>query len=99
MSNTSITNGDSQSQPLYGNVAELISRANTTTTVPAWQIGTLGHSWTVRAFARTVRPLRGPSDFPCRTVWGCTRTTTWHPNSSEHNRTEHQTVQHRVGPL
>jgi hypothetical protein len=57
---------------------ELISRANITTVVPAWQIDALGHGRTVRAFVRTVRPLRGPSGFPCRTVQG-TRTTTWCP--------------------
>jgi hypothetical protein len=51
MSNTSATNGDSQPQPLYGNGNELVSRANTTTIVPAWQIGTHRHGRTVRAFA------------------------------------------------
>jgi hypothetical protein len=65
MSNISTTNGDSQPQPLYGNADELISRANTTTVVPAWQIGAPRHGRTVRAFARTVWPLRGLSGFPC----------------------------------
>jgi hypothetical protein len=45
---------------------ELISRANTITTVPAWQIGAPKHGQTVQAFAWTVRPLHGPSGFPCR---------------------------------
>jgi hypothetical protein len=62
MSNTSATNGDLQPQPLYGNADELISRANTTTVVPAWQIDAPEHGRTVRAFARTVQPLRRPSD-------------------------------------
>jgi hypothetical protein len=81
-------------------VDELISRANIAPAVPTWQINAPGHSWTIRAFARTVRPLHGPSDFPCRTVRGCTRTTTWRPDSSEPNRTVriyHQTVRHCFG--
>jgi hypothetical protein len=41
MSITSTKNGDSQPQPLYGIADELISRANTTTAIPAWQIGAL----------------------------------------------------------
>jgi hypothetical protein len=56
MSNASSTNGDSQPQPLYGNADELISSANTTTVVPAWQIGAPRHGETIRAFVRTVRP-------------------------------------------
>jgi hypothetical protein len=35
---------------------------------------------------QTVRPLHGPSGFLYRTVRSRTRTTTWCPNSSEHNR-------------
>jgi hypothetical protein len=65
---------------------ELISRANTTTVVPAWQIGAPGHGRTVRDLARIVCPLRTPSGFPCRIVWDHTRATAWHPNNSEHNR-------------
>jgi hypothetical protein len=64
---------------------ELISRASTTTAVPAWQIGAPGHGRIVRAFARTVRPLRRPSVFPRRTVWDRSRVTAWRPNNSEHN--------------
>jgi hypothetical protein len=33
---------------------EPISRANTTTIVPAWQIGAPRHGQTIQAFARTV---------------------------------------------
>jgi hypothetical protein len=73
---------------------ELISKTNTTIVVPAWLIDAPGHDQTVRAFARTVRPLRGSSGFPCRIVRSCTRTTTSHPDYNEHN----QTVQHCVGP-
>jgi hypothetical protein len=47
---------------------ELISRANTTTVVPAWQIDDPGHGRTIRAFARTVWPLCGPYVFSSRTV-------------------------------
>jgi hypothetical protein len=47
MSNTSATNGDSQPQPLYGIVDELIFSANTITVVPAWQIGAPRHDLTV----------------------------------------------------
>jgi hypothetical protein len=48
MSNTSAKNRDSQPQPLYGIVDELISKANTTTVVPTWQIGAPRHSRTIR---------------------------------------------------
>jgi hypothetical protein len=65
---------------------ELISRANTTTVIPAWQIGAPGHGRTVQAFAQTVRPSRRPSGFPCRTVQDRTRATAWRPNNSKHNR-------------
>jgi hypothetical protein len=78
MSNTSTTNGDLQPQPLYGmsmNSYELISRASTTTAIPAWQIGAPEHGRTVRASARTIRPIRGPSGLLYRTVWGRPRTT------------------------
>jgi hypothetical protein len=78
MSDTSATSGDSQPQPLYGIVDELISRANTTTAVP-------GHGRIVRAFVRTVWPLRRPSSFICRAFRDRTRTTTWRPNNSKHN--------------
>jgi hypothetical protein len=64
---------------------ELISRANTTIAVLAWQINAPGHGRTVRAFAQTIRPFYVPSGFPCRAVQGRTRTTMWHPNSSKHN--------------
>jgi hypothetical protein len=57
-----------------------------TTVVPAWQIGDPGRGRTVRASARTVRPLREQSGFPCRTVRGHTRTTTWRPDNGERNR-------------
>ena len=79
---------------------ELISRANTTTAVPAWQIGAPRHGRIVRAFARTVRPLHGSSGFLCQIVWGYTKTTMWHPDSSEHNRTVrtyHWIVRHSAG--
>jgi hypothetical protein len=46
MSNTSATNGDPQPHPLYS-TDELISKANTTTVVAAWQIGAPGHDRTV----------------------------------------------------
>ena len=36
---------------------ELISKANTTAVVLAWQIGAPGHGQTVRAFSWTVCPL------------------------------------------
>jgi hypothetical protein len=70
MSNTSATNRDSQFQPLMNSYPGQISPP-----VPSWQIGAPGHGQTIRDFAWTVRPLRGPSGFPCRTVRGCTRTT------------------------
>jgi hypothetical protein len=57
-----------------------------TIVVPAQQIGDPGRSRTVRASIRTIRPLRGPFGFPCRTVRGCTRTTTWRPDNGEHNQ-------------
>jgi hypothetical protein len=47
---------------------ELIFRANTTIIVPAWQIGAPERDRTVRASARTVRPIPGPSGLLCRTV-------------------------------
>jgi hypothetical protein len=65
---------------------ELISRANTTAAVPTWQIGAPGHGRTIRAFARTARPLHRPSDFPCLTVRDRTRAIAWRPNNSKHNR-------------
>jgi hypothetical protein len=68
---------------------------------PYWQIGVPGHGRTIRAFARTIRPLRRPSGFSCGKVRGCTRTTTWRPNSSKHNwivHIYHRTVRHRIGP-
>jgi hypothetical protein len=55
---------------------ELISRASTTTAIPARQIGAPEHGRTIRASARTVRPIRGPSGLLYRTVWGRPRTTT-----------------------
>jgi hypothetical protein len=61
--------------------------ANTTTVVHAWQNDALD----------TV----GPSGFPCQIVRGCTRTTMWHPDSSEPNRIvriDHHTVRHHVEP-
>jgi hypothetical protein len=96
MSNTSATNWDSQQQPLYGIPMNSYPGQipPPSTAIPAWQIGATRHGWTVRAFARTVRPLRGPSDFPCRTVRGCAKTTAWRPNSSKHdlaNRIYHWT--------
>jgi hypothetical protein len=97
ISNTSATNGDSQPQPLYG--MPLNSYPGATTAVPAWHIGAPGHGQTVRAFARTVRPLRRPSGFPCRTVWDRTMATAWRPNNSEHNRPVrmyHRTDQIRI---
>jgi hypothetical protein len=54
---------------------ELISRASTTTAIPAWQIDAPKHGRTVRASARTVRPIRGPSGLLCRTVRARPRTT------------------------
>jgi hypothetical protein len=100
MFNTSATNEDSQPQPLYGIADELISRANTTTAVvPVWQIGAPGHGRTVRAFVRTIWPLRRSSGFPCRTVRDRTRATAWRPNNSEHNRPArmyHRTARIRI---
>jgi hypothetical protein len=85
MPNTSATNRDSQPQPLYG-----ISMNSYPGHIPPPPslLGRLAprHGRTVRAFTRTVRPLHGPTSFTCRIVHGHTRTTTWHPNSSEHNR-------------
>jgi hypothetical protein len=57
-----------------------------TTVVPAWQIGDLRRSRTIRASAQTVRPLRGPSGFLCRTVRSHTRTNVWRPNNGKHDR-------------
>jgi hypothetical protein len=54
---------------------ELIFRTNTTTVVPAWQISAPEHGWTVRASARTIRPMRGPYGLLYRTVRGRPRTT------------------------
>jgi hypothetical protein len=76
---------------------ELISRENTTAVVPTWHIGTPGHGRTVRAFARTVRPLRRPSGFPCRTVRDHTTSTVWRPNNSEHDRPVR--MYHRTDPI
>jgi hypothetical protein len=54
MSNTSAINGDSQPQPLYGMPMNSYPGQNTTTVVPAWQIGAPGHGRTVQDFAQTV---------------------------------------------
>jgi hypothetical protein len=85
MSSTSATNGDSQPQPLYG--TPMNSYPGQIPPPPSLLGRSApGHGRTVRAFARTVRPLRRLSGFPCRIVRDRTSAIVWRPNDREHDR-------------
>lgn len=94
MSNKSATNRDSQPQPLYGMPMDSYPGQ-----IPP-PLSLLGRLAPLDMVGSS-EPLLGSSRFPCRTVRGCTRTTTWRLDSSEYNRAVriyHRIVRHRVGP-